>query len=106
MRLGGQECALKPGSKAAEVYGSESIFERHRHRFEVNNHYVDRLADAGMIFSGHSIDEDALVEIIELGDHPWFIGCQFHPEYTSTPRDGHRLFTGFVGAALANAGKA
>ena len=105
MRLGGQECALKSGSKAEQVYGDSKIFERHRHRFEVNNHYVEQLASSGMVFSGHSIDEDALVEIIELPDHPWFLGCQFHPEYTSTPRDGHPLFTGFIAAALSHAGK-
>ncbi|MEM7207134.1 MAG: CTP synthase [Pseudomonadota bacterium] len=100
MRLGGQECALLPKSRAAKAYAADSIVERHRHRYEVNNHYVNRLRDKGMVFSGHSIDEDALVEIIELPDHPWFIGCQFHPEYTSTPRDGHPLFTGFIGAAI------
>jgi len=100
MRLGGQECALLPGSRAAGVYAANAIVERHRHRYEVNNHYVERLREKGMVFSGHSIDEDALVEIIELPDHPWFIGCQFHPEYTSTPRDGHPLFTGFIGAAI------
>lgn len=105
MRLGTQECALKPGSKAEQVYASSTIFERHRHRYEVNNNYVQRLADSGMTLSGHSIDEDALVEMIELDNHPWFIGCQFHPEYISTPRDGHRLFTGFVAAALRHAGK-
>ncbi len=100
MRLGGQECALKAGSKAEQVYGRSAIFERHRHRYEVNNHYLQRLSESGMTMSGHSIDEDALVEIVELEDHPWFIGCQFHPEYTSTPRDGHPLFAGFIEAAL------
>lgn len=106
MRLGGQECALKAGSKAEKIYASSTIFERHRHRYEVNNNYVQQLVDSGMTLSGHSMDEDALVEMIELDDHPWFIGCQFHPEYLSNPRDGHRLFTSFIAAALQYGGKA
>jgi CTP synthase len=98
MRLGAQECRLKPGSKARELYGTEVIRERHRHRFEFNNHYRERLQAAGMVLSGVSMD-DSLVEMIELPAHPWFVACQFHPEFTSTPRDGHPLFIGFIGAA-------
>ncbi len=98
MRLGAQECRLKPGSRARELYGQEVIRERHRHRYEFNNQYRQRLEDAGMVFSGRSFD-DLLVEIIELPDHPWFLACQFHPEFNSTPRDGHPLFVGFVRAA-------
>jgi len=97
MRLGAQECRLEPGSLVAEMYASESIYERHRHRYEVNNRYLDRLKAAGLVFSGFSID--GLVETVELKDHPWFVASQFHPEFTSSPRDGHPLFTGFVSAA-------
>jgi CTP synthase len=97
MRLGAQECRLEPGSLAAETYGSESIYERHRHRYEVNNRYLERLKAAGLVFSGFSVD--GLVETVELKDHPWFVASQFHPEFTSSPRDGHPLFTGFVSAA-------
>ncbi|WP_110657053.1 CTP synthase [Salinicola halimionae] len=99
MRLGGQECQLKPGSRAHQVYGLDTITERHRHRFEVNDQFVEELEAAGLIVSGKSGDQ-SLVEMIELPDHPWFVACQFHPEFTSTPRDGHPLFTGFVNAAL------
>jgi CTP synthase len=99
MRLGGQECLLKDGSLVREVYGAGSIVERHRHRYEVNNAYVARLEAAGLAFSGHSPDH-SLVEMIELPGHPWFVGCQFHPEFTSTPRGGHPLFQAFVRAAL------
>ncbi len=97
MRLGAQEAKLKPGSLARMLYGKESIFERHRHRYEFNNHYLDELTAAGLRFSGFSAD--GLVEFIELPGHPWFVASQFHPEFTSTPRDGHPLFTGFVRAA-------
>lgn len=100
MRLGGQDCKLLKGSKAREVYGKDVIFERHRHRYEVNDQFVADLEKAGLIFSGRSADE-SLVEVVELKDHPWFVACQFHPEFTSTPRDGHPLFTGFVEAGLA-----
>ena len=100
MRLGSQECRLKPGTLARELYGTEIIRERHRHRYEFNNYYRQRLEDLGLVFSGKSID-DLLVEIIELPDHPWYLACQFHPEFTSTPRDGHPLFEGFVRAARA-----
>jgi CTP synthase len=97
MRLGAQEAKLRPGSLARILYGKESIFERHRHRYEFNNHYLDELSAAGLSFSGFSAD--GLVEFIELPSHPWFVASQFHPEFTSTPRDGHPLFTGFVRAA-------
>ncbi len=100
MRLGGQICNLQPDSLAAKVYGSEEVFERHRHRFEFNDNYANRLTEAGLVISARSNDKNGLVEMIELPDHPWFIGCQFHPEYTSNPRDGHPLFTGFISAAL------
>jgi len=99
MRLGGQRCRLRAGSLARELYGTEIITERHRHRYEFNNHYRDVLQKNGMYLSGHSMDE-TLVEIVEIPDHPWFLGCQFHPEFTSSPRDGHPLFTGFIEAAL------
>ena len=100
MRLGAQQANLRPNTLAYSVYGSATIIERHRHRYEFNNNYLDVLQQAGMIFSGWSHDEQ-LVEIIELPDHPWFLGCQFHPEFTSTPRDGHPLFESFVKAALS-----
>ncbi|NQZ31373.1 MAG: CTP synthase [Oceanospirillaceae bacterium] len=100
MRLGAQECHLMAGSKIAESYGTTEIVERHRHRFEVNNNYVGKLEAAGLIISGRSSDNE-LVECIEVADHPWFVACQFHPEFTSDPRDGHGLFTGFIEAALA-----
>ena len=105
MRLGAQECQLVKGTKAHEIYGQDVITERHRHRFEFNNNYLDVLSEAGLIFSGRSADGE-LVEIIELADHPWFFACQFHPEFTSTPRDGHPLFSSYIEAALAkkNAG--
>ena len=97
MRLGAQEARLVPGSLVHSLYGRESIYERHRHRYEFNNHYLDELAGAGMRFSGFSAD--GLVEFIEIAVHPWFVASQFHPEFTSTPRDGHPLFSGFIGAA-------
>jgi CTP synthase len=99
MRLGGQQCQLLEGSRVRELYGQDVITERHRHRYELNNKYKKQLEDAGIHFTGLSMDGQ-LVEIIELTDHPWFVACQFHPEFTSTPRDGHPLFTGFVAAAL------
>jgi len=99
MRLGGQRCRLREGSLARSLYGKEIITERHRHRYEFNNHYRDEMQKHGMILSGMSMDE-TLVEMIELPSHPWFLGCQFHPEFTSTPRAGHPLFTGFIEAAL------
>ena len=99
MRLGGQECRLQEGSLSRALYGKEIIRERHRHRYEFNNHYREIFKKHGMVLAGLSMDE-TLVEIIEIADHPWFVGCQFHPEFTSTPRDGHPLFTGFIEAAL------
>jgi CTP synthase len=98
MRLGAQACRLKAGSLARQLYGEDVIRERHRHRYEFNNLYRQQLEDAGLLISGKSID-DLLVEIVEIADHPWFLACQFHPEFTSTPRDGHPLFIGFIRAA-------
>ena len=103
MRLGAQECRLQQGSIAHQCYGQDVVVERHRHRYEVNNNFVADLENAGMVFSGRSID-DSLVEMVELVDHPWFVACQFHPEFTSTPRDGHGLFEGFVRAGINFAG--
>lgn len=100
MRLGAQKCHLVPGSLVHQTYGSDEIVERHRHRYEVNNHFVEQLEQAGLSFSGLSEDKK-LVEIIENKNHPWFVAAQFHPEFTSTPRDGHPLFEGFVAAARA-----
>lgn len=98
MRLGSQNCNLKANTKARETYGADVISERHRHRYEVNNHFVAKLEEAGLIISGLSADNQ-LVEMIELPNHPWFVAGQFHPEFNSTPRDGHPLFQGFVAAA-------
>lgn len=100
MRLGGQECSLTPGSTAHACYGKDVIVERHRHRYEVNNNLLPELEAGGLKVTGRSVD-GALVEVIEVGDHPWFVACQFHPEFTSTPRYGHPLFSGFIQAALA-----
>jgi CTP synthase len=100
MRLGGQECLLEPGSTVRRVYGQERISERHRHRYEVNNHYLPRLKAAGLKVSGVSAANE-LCEMVELSSHPWFVACQFHPEFTSTPRNGHPLFKAFVQAALS-----
>ncbi len=102
MRLGSQECRLVEGSTAKALYGRDVIAERHRHRYEVNNNYVDQLQQAGLRVGGWSAD-DTLVEMIEIPDHPWFVACQFHPEFTSTPRDGHPLFSGFIDAAVEHA---
>lgn len=99
MRLGAQACHLAPGSKVRALYGKETIMERHRHRYEVNNNYVDQLREAGVKVVGWSADK-SLVEMIELPEHPWFVACQFHPEFTSRPRGGHPLFTGYVAAAM------
>jgi CTP synthase len=98
MRLGGQPCVLAEGTLTRKLYGKAQVIERHRHRYEVNNRYVKALEEKGLVISGRSLDGN-LVEMIELKDHPWFIGCQFHPEFTSTPRDGHPLFSGFITAA-------
>ena len=99
MRLGSQTCHLVTDSKAGAIYESDTIFERHRHRYEFNSNYADKLESAGLKISGWSADK-SLVEMIEIPTHPWFIACQFHPEFTSTPRDGHPLFTSFVEAAI------
>jgi CTP synthase len=101
MRLGGQPCRLLPGSQVRSIYGKEVIVERHRHRYEFNNRYADLLEGVGLSITGRSIDGH-LVEIVEIPQHPWFIGCQFHPEFTSTPRNGHPLFESYIHAALAH----
>ena len=98
MRLGGQVCQLEPGSLAQKIYKKSQITERHRHRYEFNNRFKEKLEQAGLRFSGHSID-GKLMEMIEIPGHPWFVACQFHPEFTSTPRDGHPLFTSYIQAA-------
>jgi CTP synthase len=100
MRLGAQDCLLEPGSLVHDCYAKDVIVERHRHRYEVNNNLLPQIIEAGLKISGRSGD-GALVEVVEAPDHPWFVACQFHPEFTSTPRDGHPLFSGFVKAALA-----
>src|SRR5690606_3721719 len=99
MRLGSYECALTPGTKARRAYGADSIRERHRHRFEVNNAYVGQLQRSGMIVSGITPRRN-LVEIVEIKDHPWFVAVQFHPEFQSKPNKAHPLFAAFIGAAL------
>ncbi len=98
MRLGGQECCLQENTLARSIYQNACIRERHRHRYEFNNGYRQQLADFGLVFSGNS--RDGLVEMIELPDHPWFVACQFHPEFTSTPRRGHPLFSSYIQAAM------
>jgi CTP synthase len=100
MRLGAQECHLVKGTQAHKVYGKDVVVERHRHRYEYNNNYLERMQAKGMVFSGKSVDD--LMEIVELPEHPFFLGVQFHPEFTSTPRDGHALFSGFIKAAVAH----
>lgn len=106
MRLGGQECLLKPHSLAREIYGANKIVERHRHRYEVNAEFIPQLEQAGLQVSGLSTDEN-LCEMIELPQsiHPWFVACQFHPEFTSTPRKGHPLFNKYIKAAISFSGK-
>lgn len=98
MRLGAQECVLEKGSLVRSLYKQDRIKERHRHRYEVNNNFIDKLSSKGLMVVGKSKDK-MLVEVIELKDHPWFVGCQFHPEFTSDPRGGHPLFSGFIKAA-------
>jgi CTP synthase len=100
MRLGAQEVVLGAGTRARDIFAKDTIMERHRHRYEFNNNYLDRFRQSGLRFSGFS--RDNLVEVIELTNHPWFVATQFHPEFTSTPRDGHPLFTGFIRAARAH----
>ena len=99
MRLGIYPCKLSEGSKSAQIYNSDLIYERHRHRYEFNNKYRHEITDAGMIIGGQSPD-DRLVEIVEIPDHPWYIGAQFHPEFKSRPNHAHPLFASFIGAAL------
>ena len=99
MRLGSQKCPVKPGTRAEKIYGSH-VNERHRHRYEVNNHYVDQFEKAGMLISARTPAED-LPEMMEIPAHPWFVGVQFHPEFTSSPRAGHPLFTSYIEAAVA-----
>ncbi|WP_422133640.1 MULTISPECIES: CTP synthase [unclassified Endozoicomonas] len=99
MRLGAQKCNLISGTQAHSAYAKDIIIERHRHRYEVNNNYLETLQDAGLVISGRS-EDNALVEMVEVKEHPWFVACQFHPEFTSTPRDGHPLFKSFIEAAL------
>ena len=94
-----KKCHLKSGSKVLELYGNKEIFERHRHRYEVNNNLLPIIEKAGLLVTGLSEDKK-LVEIIENPNHPWFIAAQFHPEFTSTPRDGHPLFKGFIKSAI------
>ena len=100
MRLGAQACELVEGTLAQTTYGEVHIAERHRHRYEENANYVEQLQSAGLGIAGWSQDKQ-LVEVVEVADHPWFVACQFHPEFTSTPRDGHPLFSGFIQAAIA-----
>ncbi|MDG2443569.1 MAG: gamma-glutamyl-gamma-aminobutyrate hydrolase family protein, partial [Luminiphilus sp.] len=99
MRLGAQTCHLVEGSLAHQVYGASEIRERHRHRYEINNNYVAQIEAAGLRVGGWSKDRE-LVEMVELPSHPWFLACQFHPEFTSRPRGGHPLFTSYIEAAL------
>jgi len=103
MRLGAYPCAIKEGTFAHSAYENSMISERHRHRYEFNNSYLKKLEDKGMVISGTSPDGN-LVEIVELKDHPWFLGCQFHPEFKSKPRDTHPLFREFIKAALGKSG--
>jgi CTP synthase len=103
MRLGAQPCHLDEGSQVREIYGQDIVKERHRHRYEINNNYLDTLREAGMAIVGWSADR-SLVEMIELPQHPWFVACQFHPEFTSRPRGGHPLFSSYIEAAMAHAG--
>jgi CTP synthase len=102
MRLGAQPCHLTPGCRVHEIYGRDEISERHRHRYEVNNNYIQTLEEHGMVVAGWSADR-SLVEMIELPQHAWFIACQFHPEFTSRPRGGHPLFTSYIQAACRQA---
>ena len=104
MRLGAYPCDLVKGTKARELYGTEHISERHRHRYEFNPDYIERLKGKGLVISGTSPD-GRLVEMVEDPEHPWFIGCQFHPEFKSRPWDPHPLFAGFIGASLAKGKK-
>ncbi len=102
MRLGAQTSELLEGTKVREIYGAAEIVERHRHRYEMNNHFIDDIERAGMKVSGYSTQK--LVETVEIPSHPWFIAVQFHPEFTSSPRGGHPLFKSFIAAAKAKLG--
>ena len=101
MRLGSQKCDIIKNSLAFKMYNSLVINERHRHRYEVNSNFLDFFDNGNMIFSGRS-HSDNLMEIIELKNHPWYLGCQFHPEFTSSPVNGHPLFNGFIKASIKN----
>ena len=100
MRLGLYDAVLKNNSLISKIYSSKKIKERHRHRYEVNNNYLEQIESAGLSIVGKSKDKN-LVEVVEIQEHPWYVGCQFHPEFTSNPREGHPLFTGFIEAASA-----
>jgi CTP synthase len=102
MRLGAYPCVIAPGTRAAEAYGRDRVDERHRHRFELNSAYRERLEKKGLVCSGVSPD-NRLVEMVELRDHPWFVACQFHPEFKSKPVKAHPLFVAFVRSALEKA---
>ena len=104
MRLGAYPCKIAPDTRAAEAYGTDLVHERHRHRYEFNNAFKDVLAEKGLVYSGVSPD-DSLVEIVELKDHPWFLGCQFHPEFKSRPVQPHPLFRDFIRAAVEQKAK-
>ncbi len=101
MRLGAYPCKLKKGTKAYDAYKADEIFERHRHRYEFNNKFKAILEEKGLIFSGTSPD-DELMEIVEIANHPWFVGCQFHPEFKSNPMKAHPLFRDFIAASIKN----
>ncbi len=101
MRLGAWPCVLKPGTHAYRAYGQERISERHRHRYELNPEYRDRLEEAGLVIAGTSPD-GKLVEVVEVEDHPWFVASQFHPEFASTPFHPHPLFVAYIAAAKRN----
>ena len=100
MRLGAYPCMIKEGTLAHKAYGISDISERHRHRYEFNNAFIDQLEEKGLVISGTSPDAE-LVEIVEINDHPWYLGCQFHPEFKSSPMDPHPLFREFIRASLA-----
>ena len=99
MRLGGQVCKLKKSSKAFKMYKKHEIVERHRHRYEVNPKYVDQFSNSGLNLVGTSVD-GKLIEMIEISDHKWFLACQFHPEFTSNPRDGHPIFNNYIKSTI------
>ena len=104
MRLGAYPCVLAEGSRAAKIYNTPEISERHRHRYEFNNDYREQLTAAGLVISGQSPD-GRLVEMVELADHPWYLGCQFHPEFKSRPTQAHPLFASYIGACVEHASR-